>query len=154
MQGFEKLLNTMLMEVYHNIMRVEEEFLQKNHRIDLTIREMHLIECVGQDREKGKTISEIAEALKVARPSVTVAVNKLEKKGYLMKSGSQSDGRVVHVTLTREGKIIDAYHRRYHMSMIHEIENEFDDDERDLLVRVIGKLNKFFENSIGAKHEL
>ena len=61
MQGFEKLLNTMLMEVYHNIMRVEEEFLQKNHRIDLTIREMHLIECVGQDRENGQPTCALAE---------------------------------------------------------------------------------------------
>ncbi len=151
MQSFQKMLNSMLMEVYHNIMRVEEEFLQNNHRINLTIREMHLIECVGMDRENGKTVSEIAEYLKLAKPSVTVAVNKLEKKGYLSKNSCQNDGRVVRVTLTREGRKIDLYHRRYHMSMIHEIENEFDEAERDCLVRVIAKLNTFFEKSIGAK---
>lgn len=150
MLGFQKKLNTMLMEVYHNIMRVEEEFLQSNRRINLTIREMHLIECIGEDRENGKTISEIADYLKIARPSVTVAVNKLEKKGYLIRNACHTDGRVVRVTLTREGKIIDMYHKRYHMTMIHEIEREFDDAERDCLVRVIGKLNKFFEKSVGA----
>jgi DNA-binding MarR family transcriptional regulator len=148
--SFQKMLNNMLMEVYHNIMRVEEKFLQNNHRINLTIREMHLIECVGMDRENGKTVSEIADYLKVARPSVTVAVNKLEKKGYLCKNGCDTDGRVVRVTLTREGKKIDAYHKRYHMSMIHEIEDEFDEAERDCLIRVIAKLNTFFEKSIGA----
>ncbi len=149
MLSFQMMLNNMLMEIYHNIVRVEEEFLQRNKRINLTIREMHLIECVGEDRENGKTVSEIAEFLKIAKPSVTVAVKKLEKKGYLNKNGCQSDGRVVRVTLTREGRKVYAYHQRYHISMIHEIEGEFDEDEREMLVRVIAKLNKFFEKSVG-----
>lgn len=150
MQGFQKLMNDMLIQVYHNIVRVEEEFLQKNDRINLTIREMHLIECVGMDRENGKTISEIANFLKVRRPSVTVAVSKLEKKGYLTRKDCDKDGRVVHVTLTREGRKVDMYHKRYHLSMVHEIEDEFDAAEQDTLIRVIAKLNKFFEKTVGA----
>jgi hypothetical protein len=35
--------------------------------------------------------------------------------------------------------------------MIHEIESEFDEDEREMLVRVITRLNKFFEKSVGAE---
>ncbi|MEL4105697.1 MarR family transcriptional regulator [Oscillospiraceae bacterium CM] len=149
MQNFQKTLNDMLMQIYHNIVRFEEEFLQNNSRIDLTIREMHLIECVGTDKN-GKTVSEIADYLKVAKPSVTVAVNKLEKKGYLSKNSCRTDGRVVRVTLTREGRKIDAYHKRYHLSMIHEIENEFGEDEQAYVVRVIARLNKFFEKGVGA----
>jgi DNA-binding MarR family transcriptional regulator len=150
MQGFQKMLNNMLMQVYHNILRVEEEFLQNNVRINLTIREMHLIECVGLDKDNGKTLSEIAEYLKVARPSVTVAVGKLVKKGYLCKNGCDKDGRVIHVTLTREGRKVYLYHNLYHMSMIHEIEDEFGEEEQAVLIRVIAKLNKFFEKSVGA----
>jgi DNA-binding MarR family transcriptional regulator len=150
MEKFQQVLNKMLLEIYHNIVRVEEEFLQKNSRINLTIREMHLIECVGMDRENGKTVSEIADYLKVAKPSVTVAVGKLEKKGYLVKNGCHTDGRVVRVTLTREGRKVNAYHKRYHMSMIHEIEDEFDEAEQEYLVRIIAKLNNFFEKSVGA----
>ncbi len=153
MREFQRTLNYMLTEIYHNIMRVEEAFLQKNNRIDLSIQEMHLIECVGMDREGGKTVSEIAEYLKVARPTVTVAVKKLEKKGYLCKNGCHYDGRVVRVTLTREGRKVDMYHRQYHMMMIHEIEDEFDEEERGNLIRVVRRLNTFFEKSVGAKHE-
>ena len=151
MLEFQKMLNDMLVEVYHNIVRVEEEFLQKNDRINLTIREMHLIECVGLDQENGKTVSEIADFLKVRRPTVTVAVSKLEKKGYLCKNGCNKDGRVVRVTLTREGRKVYLYHKSYHLSMIHEIEDEFDAAEQDILVRVIAKLNKFFEKTVGAE---
>ena len=80
MLEFQKTLNCMLMDIYHSIMRVEEEFLQKNKRVNLTIREMHLIECVGKGSLKdGKTVSEIAELPQCCtRPTVTVAVNKLE----------------------------------------------------------------------------
>lgn len=138
MQEFQKTLNSMLTEIYHSIMRVEEEFLQKNNRINLSIREMHLIECVGMDRENGKTVSEIADYLKVARPTVTVAVNKMEKKGYLTKNSCSNDGRVVRVTLTREGRKIDLYHKQYHRLMIHELEDEFDETERSSLIRIVG----------------
>ncbi|MPM31537.1 hypothetical protein SDC9_78092 [bioreactor metagenome] len=154
MQDFPHMLNRMLLEVYHNILRVEEEFLRKNNRIDLSIREMHLIECVGMSRTEGKTVSEIADFLKVARPSVTVAVNKLEKKGYLTKQGCSSDGRVVRVYLTREGRKVDAYHRQYHMNMVRAIEAEFAPQEQEVLMRAIGKLNEFFGGESGGKHEL
>jgi DNA-binding MarR family transcriptional regulator len=151
MQSFERKLNEMLVEVYHNILRVEEEFLRNNHRLNLSIREMHLIECVGMDKENGKTISEIADYLKVAKPSATVAVSKLEKKGYLQKSGSEEDGRVVRVTLTREGRKVFLYHERYHANMISELKKEFTDEERDVLMRAIDKLNRFFDTSAGAE---
>jgi len=148
-QDFAHILNSILVEVYHNILRVEEDFLRKNNRIDLSIREMHLIECVGMDRETGKTVSEIAEYLKVARPSVTVMVNKLERKGYLEKQGSRTDGRMVCVRLSREGRKVEAYHRQYHMNMVREIEKEFDPAEQELLIRTIVKLNDFFKKGVG-----
>jgi DNA-binding MarR family transcriptional regulator len=151
MQNFQMILNNMLIQVYHNILRVEEKFLQTNNRINLTIREMHLIECVGENRDNGKTISEIAEFLKLTKPSVTVAVSKLTKKGYLRKNSCQTDGRIVRVTLTREGRKVYTYHKRYHMSMVHEIEKDFSEVERDMLVRIITKLNEFFEKSVGAE---
>ena len=147
MKDFSHLLNQILVEAYHNILRVEEEFLRKDNGIDLSIREMHLIECVGTDRESGKAVSEIAESLRIARPSVTVAVNKLEKRGLLERKGCHSDGRIVRIVLTREGRRIDSYHRRYHMRMVQEIEKAFDEQEKEYLIRAIIKLNDFFTGS-------
>ena len=150
MQGFPRLLNDMLMQIYHNIIRIEEEFLQTNGKINLNIREMHLIECVGDGEAAGKTLSEIAGYLKVARPSATVGVKKLEKRGYLNKSGSDEDGRVVHITLTREGRKVYLYHKKYHMDMVSEISGDFSEEEQDMLLRVMEKLNKFFSRDVEA----
>ena len=150
MQLFSEMLNDMLVTVFHNIMRVEEEFLQKNHRVNLSIREMHMLEYVGKAYNEGRTLSEIADWLKVARPTVTIAARKLEEKGYLVKNGCARDGRVVRVTLTREGRKVYRNHMRFHMLMVRELEDCFCGDEKELLIRALEKLDGFFEKSIGA----
>ena len=150
MQKFTEMLNDMLVAAYNKILCVEEEFLQRGLGAGLTIREMHMIEYVGKDIAEGKTPSEIADYLGVARPSVTVSVKKLEQKGYLIKKGCTQDGRVIRVTLTREGRRIYMHHMRFHMLMVHELEDGFSEEEKKVLVRAIEKLDRFFEKNIGA----
>jgi DNA-binding MarR family transcriptional regulator len=55
------------------------------------------------------------------------------------------------VTLTREGRKVFLYHERYHANMISELKKEFTDEERDVLMRAIDKLNRFFDTSAGAE---
>ena len=85
MDAFAIALNEVLVDTYHNVLRVEEEALKKSGRIHLSIKEMHLIEAVGKGGEQGRTVSEIADAMNITRPTATVAINKLEKRGYLEK---------------------------------------------------------------------
>ena len=142
------MLNELLVAVFNNILRVEEEYLQKGLGRGLTIREMHMIEYIGKAGQEGRTLSETADFLKVARPSVTVAVRKLEGNGYLVKNSCAHDGRVVHVTLTREGRKVYLQHMRYHTLMVREVEEGFSEDEKSVLIRAIAKLNKYFESSL------
>lgn len=137
------------MEVYHNILRVEELSLRKDSKVNLSINEMHLIEAVGSSDGTGITISELAGKLKIRRPSATVAVNKLEKKGYLRKVDCENDGRVVRAYLTPEGKKIDAYHKYYHRNMVKEISDEFSEKEKACFMKAVKKLNEYFKKSIG-----
>ena len=151
MQKFTEMLNDMLVAVFHKILRVEEEFLQKGVGAGLTIREMHMIEYVGKAGSEGRTLSETADFLDVARPSATVSVRKLEQKGFLQKNGCVQDGRVVRVTLTREGRKVYMHHMRFHMLMVQELERGLCEEEMNVLVHIITKLDNFFEKSIEAK---
>ena len=153
MRSFTDILNDLLVEVFHNILRAEEEYLQKGISRGLSIREMHMIEYVGKAGDEGRTLSEIADFLKVARPSVTVAARKLEGKGFLVKNGCAQDGRVVRVTLTREGRKTYIQHMRFHTLMARELEDGLSEDEKNTLIRTIERLDKFFEKSIGALNE-
>ena len=137
MQTFVEMLNDMLVSAYNKILSVEEDFLQRGLGAGLTIREMHMIEYVGKVEPEGRTLGEIADFLGVARPSVTVSARKLEQKGLLAKTGIARDGRVIRVTLTREGRKIYKHHMRFHMLMVHELADGFSDDEKQVLVTAI-----------------
>jgi DNA-binding MarR family transcriptional regulator len=149
MDGFTVELNGILVSAYHNILRLEENAVKKNSKVPLSISEMHLIECVGKMQGIGRTISELANDLVITRPSATVAVNKLEKKGYVQKASCENDGRVVRVYLTHEGEKIDSYHRFYHKNLIKEISHNLTDEEKNCLLKAIRKLNEYFNKSIG-----
>ena len=148
MQRFTDMINNMLVSVFNKILRYEEDFLQKGLARGMTIREMHMIEYVGASGEEGRTSSEIADFLEVARPSVTVAVRKLEGKGFLTKSGWAPDGRVVRVTLTRDGRKVYMHHMRFHALMVSELEGCFSEEEKDVLSRALSKLDDFFSRRI------
>ena len=151
MDAFSTALNEVLVDTYHNILRVEEKALKKSGRIHLSIKEMHLLEAVGKGDEQGRTVSEIADAMNITRPTATVAINKLEKRGYLEKQPDDADGRTVRVTLTRSGKRIDHFHRLYHYNMVTKISESLTDAEKASLFQGIHKLNEFLKESLGEK---
>ena len=89
MKPFEEEINRVIMDTYRSILRVEETILKQTDRVDLTIGELHMLESVGKGKDRRRTISEIAEDLGITLPSVTVAINKLMKKGYVEKVRSE-----------------------------------------------------------------
>lgn len=151
MDAFSTALNEVLVDTYHNILRVEEKALKKSGRIHLSIKEMHLLEAVGKGDEQGRTVSEIADAMNITRPTATVAIHKLEKRGYLEKQPDDEDGRTVRITLTRSGKRIDHFHRLYHYNMVTKISESLTDEEKASLFQGIQKLNEFLKESLGEK---
>ena len=151
MDAFAAALNEVLTDTYHSILRTEDEALRKSGQIHLSIKEIHLIEAVGKGGKQGRTVSEIAIAMNITRSTATVAINKLEKSGYLEKQPGDEDGRTVRVTLTRSGKRIDHFHRLYHYNMVTKIVEDLTKTEKDSLFQGIQKLNEFLKKSLGEK---
>jgi len=142
-----------LVETFRSILKVEEEMLKHSDKVDLSISEMHVIESVGKNKSEGKTISDIAEDLSITLPSVTIAINKLMKKGYVQKVKSENDGRIVFVTLTPQGKRMDAVHRYFHQSMVRTVAKDLTKNEKDAMVKGIEKLNAFFKYKLDVMEE-
>jgi DNA-binding MarR family transcriptional regulator len=143
------LLNELLTDFYLNILRLEETALKRNPRIALSLHDVLLIHAVSGSGDDGLTVGTLAEKLNVSRPSATVAVRKLENKGFVRKSGHPADGRVVRVHLTKEGKKIDSYLMYFQRCLIDEINQTFTPEESDCLVRAVGKMNEVFIQNIG-----
>ncbi|MEL7608722.1 MAG: MarR family winged helix-turn-helix transcriptional regulator [Bacillota bacterium] len=153
MDEFSKHLNELFVDTFRSILKVEEEMLRGSTAMDLTINEMHLIESVGKCKEDGRTISSIAEDIGITLPSVTVAINKLQKKGYVEKIRGEADSRTVFVKLTKNGKRIDAAHRYFHENMVRNVVTQMNEEEKKALFKGVVKLNDFFKNRIRSGEE-
>jgi DNA-binding MarR family transcriptional regulator len=153
MDTFSKELNDLLVETFWNILKVEEQMLQSGSGEDLSISELHVIESVGKSGAPGSTISEIALDLDVALPSVTVQINKLQKKGYVEKHKNERDGRVVYAKLTEQGRKINKIHSYFHRQMVLAVAEDMNEMEKEVLIQGITKLRNFFVKKSESEYE-
>ena len=107
-------LGKSLFKLYYKNIKLEEKSVKsEKNRFNLTINELHLIECIRNltKNNEGPTISKIASELDITRPSTTVAVNKLESKKFVEKTGCPNDGRSVRVKLSSKGEKAYSFHK-------------------------------------------
>ncbi len=147
MDSYAVRLNAVFVDTFRLILKVEEKSIRNTEKINLSISEMHLIEAVGKG-EEGRSVSEIAAVLGVTLPSVTVAINKLVKKGYVRKGKNSKDGRSVAVSLTRTGRKMHSVHRHFHEQMARRATAGFSEQEKVILINGMEKVNAFLKQKI------
>lgn len=111
---------------------------------DVSNNDMHIIEAVGI--QEPKSVSTIARSLGVTVGTLTVNMNNLEKKGYLSRTRSKEDRRVVLVELTEKGRKAFFHHRDFHKGMIKAAVSGLNEDETVSLITCLQKLDAFFES--------
>lgn len=141
------VLNDLLVDLFHNILEIEEKSLRDSGS-DLTITEIHTIDAVGESEPK--TMTEISRILKITMGTLTTGVDKLIKKGYLIRKRTEEDKRIVLVELTEKGIKAKKLHDSFHQEMIDSVISHLDPTEEELLVQSLQKLMFFFDN----KYEL
>ena len=148
MDEFSQELNQLLVSTYRDIGKLEEGMLHSVSGMEVSITELHMLEAIGEGRDKGIVICELAQRMDLTPPTVTVAVNKLALKGYALKTKSTVDKRSVIVTLTRLGKKVNAAHRYFHEQMVRNIEKLLSPAEREGMLHGMQQLNAFFQNAL------
>lgn len=134
----------MLVEVYDDVNHIEEYSIKQGVFSDLSITEIHTVEAVGL--YGSKTMSEIAAELEITMGTLTTAVDKLIRKGYLERNRSDSDRRIVNVSLTQRGKLAYRIHEKFHMDMVKAIMSDFTSEEEEILLNALRKLNKHLKD--------
>lgn len=137
-------INKILVEIYDDVTHIEEYSIKKGAFKDLSITEIHTIEAVGL--YGSRTMSEIASKLDITMGTLTTAIDKLIKKGYVERSRSEVDRRIVNVSLTNKGKLAYRIHEKFHLDMVKEIMNDFSDEEEEILLTALQKLNKHLKD--------
>jgi DNA-binding MarR family transcriptional regulator len=144
------LMNSLIKDIFNDILDLEEKSLRYCNVKDLSITEMHVLEVIGD--ADGRTMSEAAMALGITVGSLTTAVNKLVKKNYVLRKRDESDRRIVMIQLSRKGKTVYRLHEKFHMNMVQNMIKGLSSDEERILVKVLENLNGFFTN-LGKKHK-
>lgn len=140
----EKVLNELLVHLFDDILKIEEKTLQGGSLKDLSVTELHTIEAIGMYSER--TMSEVAQDLKITVGTLTTAINKLIKKEYVERKRIEEDRRVVLVKLTKKGKLAFRLHEKFHNDMIRETINGLTENEEEVLISSLEKVNGFFKD--------
>ncbi len=148
MDAFSQELNDLLSDAFWSVLKIEEQAASMAAQGDLSISELHMLEAVSKNEEQGRSISVLAADLKITLSSVTIAVNKLVKKGYVEKIRSEQDGRQVFVKLTKLGRKVNAGHLYFHENMVRNVSEDLSEEEKEVLVRAMKNLNKFFKRKL------
>lgn len=136
------ILNEVLVRLFRDIMDIEEKAIITQEFKDLTNNDMHVIDAIGTGAPKNMT--SIARELSVTVGTLTIAMNSLVKKGYVVRERGQEDRRIVYISLSDRGKRAFEHHAEFHREMIAGIREALEEDEMRALVRALTKLDHWF----------
>jgi len=99
-------LNRAIFLLSDMIERVLEETINQTDLEDLTPQQLNYLRVII--RLGNPTLSELANELKITKPTVTAMVDKLVEKGYVMRVKSDADRRSMHLHIDKKGAKISA----------------------------------------------
>ena len=135
-------LNEVLVNLFNDIMDIEQKAIITPVFKDITNNDMHVIDAIGVGTPKN--MSSIARELSVTVGTLTIAMNSLVKKGYVVRERSSEDRRVVYISLSEKGKKAYEHHASFHRQMIQGVMEELDGKELEVLVKTLKHLNSWF----------
>ena len=122
----------------HSLGEMEEQAKEYFDLKDLTLTQMHYLEVISQ--LGNPNITELASALQLTKPTVTVGIDKLIERNYVYKVPSDDDRRNSHLHLTDKGRQINAMHAYAHERFSELIAETLEPHEIETLVQTLEKL--------------
>lgn len=134
-------LNDILVNLFNTVLRQEEEAVQHASFDDISITEVHTLAAVGMGRPK--TMTHVANILGIKVSTLTTAVGKLVKKGYVQRLRDEKDRRIVKIHLTDKGTLAVKEHEDFHESMIREAIAQIPQEDVPKFVSSIENISNF-----------
>lgn len=138
-------VNHILVSLFYDIMTVEEKALISDEFKDISSNDMHIIEAIGI--ESPQNMSSIAGKMKVTVGTLTIAINNLVKKGYVVRTRGEKDRRVVFISLSEKGKKAYDHHQQFHHEMTEAILNRLSEEEIEVLMKALHNIRDYFRIS-------
>src|SRR5919205_428012 len=95
--------------------------------------------------ERPRRITELAGCEGVTQPAITMLVNRLEERGWVVRGPDPDDGRAVLVTITSDGEEVFEHLRTEYRALLHEEMATLPDDDVAVLARAVEILDELIE---------
>ena len=139
----EETTNKLLLDIYHDVMSIEQSILKGGQFNDISVTEMHTIEAIGLAVNPKRTMSEVAKILSITVGTLTVATNNLTSKGYVERTRSDEDRRIVRLSLTKKGRVVYRMHEKFHKKVTQASIQGLTGVEEDVLKTALINLHIF-----------
>jgi len=131
-----------LIEKYN---RIESKKYFSKDLVDLTVIEIKTLLVIGHGNEN-KKMSDIANILGVTFGTPTVTIDRLIKKGYVIRRRDDLDRRQVFISLSDNGQEIFASIVVLKNVLTEKIFGILSIEERKTLIKVLSTLNSQFDD--------
>jgi len=138
MQDIESL-SALIIEFYEKLSSWEHAVVRGRA---LTLPQMHTLEILGQ--HPAMRMKELAAKMGVTTGTLTVTVDRLEKRGLVSRVPNESDRRSFLVTLTEKGQTHFEEHHRLHMDLTRDLAACLGENEAQNFADMLRKLTQAF----------
>lgn len=123
-------------------MRIKTEcrfcVVDKYNVSELTLKQIEYLKIF--DENEYVTISQLAEDLKLSKPSITEMVKKFIKLDCVKKEQCNHDARVYYLFLTERGKGVARFEQIANEDFIRRVENCLCEEDVSLLIELLVKV--------------
>ena len=145
MDRIHDTVNGLLVEVFNHILFIEEQFMKKQG-VTLSMTEVHILENV--EKSETKTLGDVARLQMVTPGTLSVAVNSLSRKGYIIKCKDLQDKRVVRLLLSAKANEVLAIHKRFHQQMVDSCIVDLDLEKEEVMIESLEKILTYFRSQL------
>lgn len=136
------LINELLVEVFNNILTIEEKEL-RDLGVELSMSEVHVLEAIRN--AELPTMTKVAKKLRVTVGTLTTSVGTLVKKGFVKRKRGVEDKRVVFLHLTDEALKVLEIHDNFHDKMIDAVFENLNLGEDEVLIKSLENVREYFK---------
>jgi MarR family transcriptional regulator, organic hydroperoxide resistance regulator len=125
--------------VFENLKRIA--FPQEWLAIDISMSKQEVFTMMVADRLKEATMGQLSDQMNFPMSTATGIVDRLVKKGYIKRDKSESDRRIVVISLTEKGKAFIDDLKTNILAYIKKAYDILDEEEKKYLFKIFNKVS-------------
>lgn len=137
------MLRNELEELLHEIIKLNQKIIDTGkykNLISLCEQDISILHLISNNREINA--KEISDILLAPKTTIVSAVDRLSKRGYIIKTPDNFDKRRINLALSDLGKHAVWEHDTYEEQLIEYLINKWDESDQQELASIISRRKK------------